>query len=1608
MCVAATALTISHALAANSDSVVVFSEVMYHPDPGDTTGEWIEIYNQMGVDVDISGWRLSGGIDYVFPSATVIGGGEFLVIAANPAALSGSLGPLDGALNNGGKTINLRDNSDRVMDSINYEDNWPWPPAADGSGASLTKTSPLLPTGDIRSWRASLSKGGSPGTNEDFASASELQISEVGHGGSPAFFIELHNPGSGAIPLLGIEIASSSEHEKYTFGAGSLEAGAFLSLGPGELGFTPDSGERIFLKGPGGSQILDGVTISDNLQARRSGDNAQDSFYTPQTSTPGAENSFDFEDAIVINEIMYHGLPTFPRSGIPPSYDDETVISGDAIWKYQQSGSFPGSNWMTQSFNDNSWPSGPATLGVESAGLPEPIRTGLTLGTITYYFRHTFNYSGDPANDLLQLRLLIDDGAIIYINGSEILREGLPEGPVDQNTLANSTVADATIQMIDLPENLLLTGENLIAVEVHQASSGSSDIVFGLEVISRKLTDPGIPDTPFTESREEWIELFNRSTETIDLSSWQLSDGIRFSFPVGTTLAPGHYLVIADDASAFAAAHPGVSVLGEYSGGLGNGSDRIMLLDARGNPADIVEYFDGGRWDSGADGHGPSLELMNPDADNSHGEAWRASDEAAKSTWSTYTYRAIADSPIPGDPAIWQDFALGMLDGEGEILIDDISVIQDPDGAAIERIQNGDFNGNSTAHWRLLGNHQRSFPEDDVLHLVASGATEYQGNQLETTFGSGASIVNGSEYEISFRARWLSGSSQLNTRLYFNRAAKTTQLEVPGMNGTPGAPNSRLAPNASPSFDSLTHFPLLPTAGQPVTVSTVVGDADGIEAVSLHYRPDGGAWQSTNMAIGANGKFSGTIPGQSANTVTQFYVEARNTFGAISSFPKEGANSRALLEVDDGVSANGAVHDLRAIMLSADSELLHRSTNSLSNELLGATVIYQGEAFYDVGIRLKGSFVGRDAARVGFNLKFNPDQLFRGVHEKIAIDRSTHGDLGVDEVIIKHVATRAGDIPGMYDDIVQFISPRSQYNRRALIRMAGFDSIYLDSQFEDGSDGTLFEFEVYRWATTTIDGSPDGLKRAGGLNSPNGFLNIPIRGYGDEKEDYRWHCLITSKRQRDDYRDVIPFLKTMGLNSTELEAEAPEVMNVDSILRTLAYQSLVGPGDSTFTGGSDHNFRLYARPDGKVMYLPWDWDSAFQRSTSAGLVGGGNFSKLVNRPANLRLYYGHLQDIIAKAFNRSYMSDWTSHYGALGLQNFSGRLSYIDQRANYVLGQLPAQAPFEITTNGGNNFSVFTSSILLSGEGWIDINEIRASADGVPLKVSWTDTDRWAVTLPLSAGANEISLLAFNRTGQQVGTDTVTVTNLSSTEAASTSNLAISELMYHPADDGEEFIEVMNIGQHTIDLTGVRFINGIEYAFDDGVLLESGERLVISSDQFLNQTRLSNSGEQIALIAGDGSTIRDMTYRDDSPWPLIVDGDGPSLVLINPTGNPDHALAMNWRPSVQIGGNPGTSDATTFSGAPDELIDYATGGGDKPIWLSREGTLLTLNYRQNLAADDVILRAQWSSDLITWNELNEQFSTSSPIYLNDGRQQLRFISQSTDRQLFVRLVATAR
>ncbi|NGO39706.1 hypothetical protein G4L39_09915 [Limisphaera ngatamarikiensis] len=240
-------------------------------------------------------------------------------------------------------------------------------------------------------------------------------------------------------------------------------------------------------------------------------------------------------------------------------------------WRYDQSGVDLGEAWRAPGYDDSAWPSGPGLLYVEESGLPAPKSTPLTLGRMTYYFRTTFDHTGPVLGTRLIARLLVDDGAVVYLNGQEVLRVGLPtDVPVRYDTPANRTVGDATIETFELDSTYLRRGRNVVAAEVHQVNAGSSDIVWGMELELRPVAEPTTPGRtnsvatvlppfpplylnevgvinmtgPYDDAgeREPWVELYLAAPWPVTLDGWYLTHSVanltRWAFPSGFTV-PG-------------------------------------------------------------------------------------------------------------------------------------------------------------------------------------------------------------------------------------------------------------------------------------------------------------------------------------------------------------------------------------------------------------------------------------------------------------------------------------------------------------------------------------------------------------------------------------------------------------------------------------------------------------------------------------------------------------------------------------------------------------------------------------------------------------------------------------------------------------------------------------------------------------------------------------------------------------------------------------------------------------------------------------------------------------------------------------------------------------
>jgi len=615
--------------------------------------------------------------------------------------------------------------------------------------------------------------------------AAPLAFNELESATNANFWVELINYGKTNVTLDGCSIARLGGAEReFTFSGGSLAPGALALVSKTTLGFGADPGDKLVLFGPGRSNVLDAVVAKRAPRARAP--DATGRWLVPTQRTPGSSNVVVLRDELVINEIMYEHrpLPAAPAVYAPTNL----VVSITNGWRYNQQGVEPGTTWRQADYNDDAWPSGRALFYVSTATLAAPKNTALLLTNgsgarlSTWYFRTPFVFSGDVASAELLLRDIVDDGAVFYLNGVEVHRQNMPAGTIGYTNLASVSVATPGFAgPFSIPNTALMVGTNWLAAEVHQFTTNplGADVVFGAELSATSFIAPAQPNRA---SPESWLELFNRGATTVSLAGWRLSDGIEFSFATNQTIPSGGYLVIAKDPAFLQSLYPGLNVLGPFDKSLSHKGDRILLEDPLGNPANEVRYFADGRWPHFAHGGGSSLELRDPRADNSQAEAWAASDESGKSSWATYSYRGIATIETAPSPTTWKEFVLGLLDA-GEVLLDDISVIDSPSGAATQLLQNGTFESGLRA-WRILGDHKGSVitdpnnPGNHVLRLVATGPTEHMHNHAETTLAGGASIVNGREYEISFRAKWVGGNNALLTRLYFNRhAARRARVE---------------------------------------------------------------------------------------------------------------------------------------------------------------------------------------------------------------------------------------------------------------------------------------------------------------------------------------------------------------------------------------------------------------------------------------------------------------------------------------------------------------------------------------------------------------------------------------------------------------------------------------------------------------------------------------------------------------------------------------------------------------------------------------------------------------------------------------------------------------
>ncbi|HTD65358.1 MAG TPA: lamin tail domain-containing protein, partial [Candidatus Limnocylindria bacterium] len=254
-----------------------------------------------------------------------------------------------------------------------------------------------------------------------------------------------------------------------------------------------------------------------------------------------------------------------------------TIVPINQVWHMEASNVDLGVAWRTTNYNDSSWFSGPALFynydggGNQSPPIPALSTIPFTSPKqLTVYFRTTFDYNGPLNGANFVLSHVIDDGCVLYLNNQEVFRYNLPASAViNFSTVASTAISGAPSLLSGIPITLtnLVQGTNYLAIEVHQQGTASSDMAMAIQIdsqllITNYLDTPIVLSEVFTKNESytnasgkivDWVELYNPSTDVVDISDLSLTDDStiprRWVFPQGAAVAPGGYYVVEFDDS---------------------------------------------------------------------------------------------------------------------------------------------------------------------------------------------------------------------------------------------------------------------------------------------------------------------------------------------------------------------------------------------------------------------------------------------------------------------------------------------------------------------------------------------------------------------------------------------------------------------------------------------------------------------------------------------------------------------------------------------------------------------------------------------------------------------------------------------------------------------------------------------------------------------------------------------------------------------------------------------------------------------------------------------------------------------------------------------------
>ena len=1077
------------------------------------------------------------------------------------------------------------------------------------------------------------------------------------------------------------------------------------------------------------------------------------------------------------------------------------------------------------------------------------------------------------------------------------------------------------------------------AFTTNTPGTNNSAILIGDIVLNELMYDPisGNDD-------DQYIELYNKGTNTVNLSGWQFTSGVTFTFP-NVTLAPNGYLVVARNMTNLFDQYPNLNsgnTVGNYSGKLSHNGEQLTLSMPQAlytnTPIlvaeDQVTYGTGGRWGEWSSGGGSSLELIDPRANHRLAANWADSDETQKSSWVDIENTGVLDNGSNYESGILHA-QIGLLDA-GECLVDNIEV--DYNGS--NYVSNGTFeNGLGLTNWSLQGCMVRSSLENTgyvsshSLHIRCSDRIWTGDNSCQVALNANT-LAAGQTATLRFKARWLHGWPEALLRLNGNWLEATAAMPVPANLGSPGGPNSRYVTNAGPAIYNVTHNPPVPAANQAVVVTANVSDPDGVQNLTLYYRLDP-ATNYTAVAMNDNGTggdavpgdgvFSATIPGQAANQIVAFYLSATDSRGATTRFPalrpqdNEPVRECVVMFGDGNPGGSFGVYHL---WLTQTNVTRWANLSDLSNEGNDCTFVYDNRVIYNMQGRFAGSPYHQEFDTPIGNLchykwEFNDDDQFLGATDFNKIHQPGNGpgdDPSIQREQLANTFLRTLGVPWLSK---RYVAVYVNGNRRgALMEDTQVPSSdVVKEHWPNDADGFLYKMQPWFEMAPLPSGATMAFNNYAWCNL------MPYTTTGGVKKPARYRYNFEIRRTPDsdsDFTNIFSLIDAANSSSSpNYVANLENLADMENWMRVFAANHAAGNWDSFGAQNAQNLYGYIGTLGTKYSLLMWDFNIVIGNSGSWGPGQNlftlnsqdSNMADIYNNPTFLRMYWRALQELVNGPLNVANSGPLLdAKYNAFTANGFSVEnpnaniKPWLSRAQTSIASQLAAVNAAAFTVNS----TLTTSNNMAYVTGTAPVNVDTVWINGVAYPLTWTTLTTWTVALPLVNGTNNLSVVGVDKNGQPITGDSNSVSVVyTGPNASPMGQVVINEIMYNPVVADAQFVELYNNSTNlTFDLSGWQ-LQGSAYTFPNGSIIGPTNFLVLAANGAafagaygatnpvfdIFSSTLPASGI-LALNNSSDATVAEVKYENQLPWPTNADGTGASLQLIDP--HQDNWRAGNW------------------------------------------------------------------------------------------------------------------